>query len=94
LAPVLLILKDINEFSDARASFRTGFYPKNKRTAGEKNGIKGTPKQSRGTSALLFFWVAVLLIHNGRSCELVAAAAEFDLRPHTSCNGFLVDVIG
>ena len=55
LALVLLILGSINEFSDARASFRTGFYPKNQRTAGEKNGIKGTPKQSRGISALLFF---------------------------------------
>jgi hypothetical protein len=55
MALILLINKNINEFSDARASFRTGFYPKNKRTAGEKNGIKGTPKQSRGISALLYF---------------------------------------
>ena len=43
------------ESSDARASFRTGFYPKNKRTAGEKSGNRGTPKQSRGIGALLFF---------------------------------------
>jgi hypothetical protein len=55
LASILLVNKNINEFSDARASFRTGFYPKNQRTAGEKNGIRGTPKQSRGKSALLFF---------------------------------------
>jgi hypothetical protein len=44
LALVLLSKENINGFSDARASFRTGFYPKNQRTAGENNGIRGTPK--------------------------------------------------
>jgi hypothetical protein len=86
LALVLLILGSINEFSDARASFRTGFYPKNQRTAGEKNGIKGTPKQSRGIKRSAFLF--------GENGELLAAAAEFDLGSHASCQSFPVDVVG
>lgn len=85
LALSLLIREDINEFSDARASFRTGFYPFKSENRRGKKRYQGNSKakQRQKRSAFLF----------GLSPGLRAASAEFHGRTQAACNGFVVDVM-